>query len=178
MDTELEHSSFVRRLISAAAILALSTFIFLPGTSAQINGVPASVTSIGFGGNFDRAPGPPASVTSLGFGGQFGRTFGPPASVTSLGPNGLQGRQFFTTPDCCINPLFPSAADQPQTVLVFKDGHQAEIQNYAVVGQTLYDLSPGHYRKIALAELDLKATAKENDDRGISFQLPPGAQGN
>ncbi len=37
MDTELEHSSFVRRLISAAAILALSTFIFLPGTSAQIN---------------------------------------------------------------------------------------------------------------------------------------------
>src|SRR6266581_3069962 len=250
MDRELEHSSFVGRLISAAAIFALSAFIFLPAASAQINGVPASVTSIGFGG-------------------QFGRTFGPPASVTSLGPDGLQGRQFFTTPDCCINPLFPSAAnpprlfhhrhhhdnnaffpvavypvpypvavepaaddsmdeedyrggptifdrrgsgelarrprrdyadrsrqdeepresaaatepvetpsDQPQTVLVFKDGHQAEIQNYAVVGQTLYDLSPGHYRKIALAELDLKATAKENDERGISFQLPPGAQGN
>src|SRR5438094_8584081 len=113
MDTELEHSSFVRRLISAAAILALSTFIFLPGTSAQINGVPASVTSIGFGGNFDRAPGPPASVTSLGFGGQFGRTFGPPASVTSLGPNGLQGRQFFTTPDCCITPLTSNAATPP-----------------------------------------------------------------
>src|SRR2546429_540534 len=88
MDTELEHSSFVRRLISAAAILALSTFIFLPGTSAQINGVPASVTSIGFGGNFDRAPGPPASVTSLVFGGAFWPTFGPPAHVTSLGANG------------------------------------------------------------------------------------------
>src|SRR5207244_5092952 len=59
-------------------------------------------------------PGPPTSVTSLGFGGQFGRTFVPPASVTSLGPNGLQGRQFFTTPDCCINPLFPSAANPPR----------------------------------------------------------------
>src|SRR5436309_8807220 len=79
-----------------------------------MNGVAASVASIEFGGNFDRAPGPPASVTSLGFGGQFGRTFGPPASVTSLGPNGLQGRQFFTTPDCCINPLFPSAANPPR----------------------------------------------------------------
>ncbi len=114
MDTELEHSSFLRQLISAATIFAFSVFIFLPAASAQINGVPASVTSIGFGGNFDRAPGPPASVTSLGFGGQFGRTFGPPASVTSLGPNGLQGRQFFTTPDCCINPLFPSAANPPR----------------------------------------------------------------
>ncbi|PYX18689.1 MAG: hypothetical protein DMG87_13790, partial [Acidobacteria bacterium] len=79
MDTELEHSSFLRQLISAATIFAFSVFIFLPAASAQINGVPASVTSIGFGGNFDRAPGPPASVTSLGFGGQSGRTFGPPA---------------------------------------------------------------------------------------------------
>src|SRR2546426_9665239 len=105
MDTELEHSSFVRRLISAAAILALSTFIFLPGTSAQINGVPASVTSIGFGGNFDRGPGPPASVTSLGFGGQFVRTFGPPARGTFLGPNGPQGRELFPPPDSLLYPL-------------------------------------------------------------------------
>jgi hypothetical protein len=64
-------------------------------------------------------------------------------------------------------------ADQPQTVLVFKDGHQLEVQNYAVVGSTLYDLTPGHYRKIAVADLDLNATAKQNDDLGINFQLPP-----
>src|SRR3989442_12297974 len=109
MDTELEHSSFVRRLISAAAILALSTFIFLPAASAQINGVPASVTSIGFGGNFYRAPGPPASVTSLGVGGRFGPTFRAPAPLTSLGPNGSHGPLFFTSPECCINPLFVKA---------------------------------------------------------------------
>ncbi len=64
-------------------------------------------------------------------------------------------------------------ADQPQTVLIFKDGHQAEVQNYAVVGNMLYDLTPGHHRKIAIADLDLNATAKQNDDLGISFQLPP-----
>jgi hypothetical protein len=68
--------------------------------------------------------------------------------------------------------------DQPQTVLIFKDGHQVEVQNYAVVGSMLYDLTPGHHRKIAVADLDLKATAKQNDDLGISFQLPPAPDAN
>jgi len=36
----------------------------------------------------------------------------------------------------------------------------------------LYDLTPGHRVKIALADLDLTATSKQNDDRGIDFQLP------
>src|ERR1022692_1102022 len=64
------------------------------------------------------------------------------------------------------------------TTLVFKDTHQLEIENYAIVNQTLYDLTPGHPRKIALADLDLPATEKQNDDRGITFQLPPSAQVN
>lgn len=64
------------------------------------------------------------------------------------------------------------AAEQPQTVLIFKDGHQLEVANYAIVGTMLYDLTEGHRRKIALSDLDLTATAKENDDRGIDFQLP------
>jgi hypothetical protein len=67
---------------------------------------------------------------------------------------------------------------QPPTTLVFKDGHQLEIENYAIVNQTLYDLTPGHPRKITLADLDLAATEKQNDDRGITFQLPPGTQSN
>lgn len=66
---------------------------------------------------------------------------------------------------------------QPPTVLVFKDGHQLEVGNYAIVGQTLFDLTPGHARRIALTDLDLDATQKLNDDRGVSFQLPPSAQG-
>ena len=63
--------------------------------------------------------------------------------------------------------------EQPQIALVFKDGHQLEVQNYAIVGDMLYDLTPGHRAKIAIADLDLTATAKENDDRGTDFQLPP-----
>lgn len=67
-------------------------------------------------------------------------------------------------------------ADQPSTLLIFKDGHQQEISNYAIVGSTLYDLSEGRSRKVQLADLDLSATVKENDERGVEFQLPAQAQ--
>ena len=63
-------------------------------------------------------------------------------------------------------------AEQPRTVLVFKDGRQLEVMNYAIVGTALYDLSDGRTRKVALADLDLGATTKQNDERGIDFQVP------
>lgn len=69
-------------------------------------------------------------------------------------------------------------ADQPETVLIFKDGHQLEISNYAIVGATLYDISDGRTRKVQLADLDLTATVKENDQRGVEFQLPAGVKSN
>lgn len=69
-------------------------------------------------------------------------------------------------------------ADQPKTVLVFKDGHQSTVMNYAIVGSTLYDLSEGHTKKVALAELDLPATVKQNDDHGVEFRLPAGVRSN
>jgi hypothetical protein len=79
----------------------------------------------------------------------------------------------------------PMASDPPEadtaqeiTALVFKDGHQLEVGNYAIVGRTLYDMSPGHPRKVALSELDLDATQKQNEQRGVIFQVPPSAQVN
>jgi hypothetical protein len=60
----------------------------------------------------------------------------------------------------------------PATLLVFKDGRTVEVQNYAIQGSTLFDLTPGHRRKILIADLDLDATRRQNDDRGVSFQLP------
>jgi hypothetical protein len=70
------------------------------------------------------------------------------------------------------------AADQPDTVLVFRDGHSIEVTNYAIVGDTIYDLSQGSRHKIALADLDLNATAKQNDARGLDFRLPTHPLGN
>jgi hypothetical protein len=63
-------------------------------------------------------------------------------------------------------------AEQPRTVLVFKDGRQLEVMNYAIVGTALYDLSDGRTHKVALADLDLTATTKQNDERGVDFQVP------
>ena len=67
-------------------------------------------------------------------------------------------------------------APQPDTVLVFRDGHEIEVANYAIVGDTLFDLTDGHRRKILLSELDLAGTSKQNDDRGVDFQLPQHAR--
>ena len=58
------------------------------------------------------------------------------------------------------------------TVLVFRDHHQEEIQNYAIVGQTLWNFASPHTKKIPLSELDLTATEKANDERGLTFQIP------
>jgi len=71
-------------------------------------------------------------------------------------------------------PEEPVAA-QPSTVLVFKDGHQSDVFNYAIVGDTLFDFAAGRTRKILLADLDLPATHKANDDRGVEFQIPANA---
>jgi hypothetical protein len=233
MTCSLEYHKNVRRwILASVSVLVLFSALFISQSRAQVNGVPASVTSPGFGGH--AVSGSPASVTSLG-----PRGFAPRAGVQfhSMPPQGRNhdgnhhGRsQFFypyygsvytvppdyygmdSAPDAesesdyqggptvfdrrgrgaedYVPPVresvptqsSPAAAAEPPapeppqapTVLVFKDGHQSEVENYAIFGQTLFDLTPGHRRKIALADLDLVATEKQNDDRGVTFQLPPG----
>ena len=63
-------------------------------------------------------------------------------------------------------------APSPSTTLVFKDGHKLEVGNYAIVGSTLFDLTPGHSRRVPLSDLDLDGTKKENEDRGVTFDVP------
>lgn len=62
--------------------------------------------------------------------------------------------------------------DQPATLLVFRDGHQLEITNYAIQSGTLFNLSDNGLRKIALADLDVDKTVKANDERGVDFTVP------
>lgn len=83
-----------------------------------------------------------------------------------------------TVPTPHASQLAEDTAPQPPTLVVFKDGHTLELGNYAIIGTNLFDLTPGHARKIALADLDLEATRKQNEDRGVSFQLPPPPQAN
>ena len=209
-------------------LLAFSVAVVLP-VQAQVNGVPPSVTSMGFGGRVIN---------------------GVPPSVTSFGPDGYNNR-WSILGNCCANFLLPanpdpplfsehhhrhkdgaslagvmepvfvpiavpyateededspdvdadtaspenadspirparyrdsfpmadteeneedSASTQPLTVLVFKDTHQSGVLNYA-----LFDFDEGRTRRIPLTDLDLPATLKVNDDRGVDFQIPAGA---
>jgi hypothetical protein len=59
----------------------------------------------------------------------------------------------------------------PPTVLIYRDGHQAEVHNYAVVGQVLWIFSEERARKVPLADLDLDATRQANEERGVEFAV-------
>ena len=238
-------------------LLAFSVAACSP-VQAQINGVPASVTSFGFGGSNNPTPGVRASVTSLGpngfgnirpaFGNCCANFFMPPnpnpplfidrqssdrqssrhrhhhedgaffpvgvampayipyavpyaqedddespdvdpaySQTPRKGPRnpdspttGAQGRDSARKAAASAEPV-PAEPEQPvtpqpSTVLVFKDGHHSDVLNYAIVGDTLFDFDAGRTHKILLADLDLPATRKANDDRGVDFQIPASTQ--
>jgi hypothetical protein len=261
-------------LLSLLFSIAISLPVF-----SQVNGVPASVTSFGFGGSTNPTPGVRASVTSLGpnglaparaaFGNCCGNFFWPTSSNLSFFPGafpeprrrrrnqddrgdrtknayrnnsryndyyygvGLAQQYYIPYPvpyaqdyvqgqdqdqdddyadddrpgvdyletagvrkpdppgkrkvnrssaakDPAPEPTAPveteePVTEQPSTVLVFKDGHHSDVVNYAIVGDTLFDFADGRAKKIQLADLDLPATRKANDDRGVDFQIPPTA---
>jgi hypothetical protein len=66
----------------------------------------------------------------------------------------------------------PPAASEPSppaTVLVYRDGHQVEVQNYAIVGDTLWVISGQTTRRVPLTDLNISATQHLNESRGIDF---------
>jgi hypothetical protein len=68
----------------------------------------------------------------------------------------------------------PPAKPEPQsaTQLVFQDKHSEEVQNYAIVGRTLWIFTELRARKVPLSDLDLAATTQANEERGVDFRLP------
>ena len=65
----------------------------------------------------------------------------------------------------------PVEDKSPATVFIFKDGHQLETKNYAIMGGTLFDFSSKILKKIQMDEIDSAATLKANDDRGVMMKL-------
>jgi hypothetical protein len=76
----------------------------------------------------------------------------------------------------------PEPAPQPRpeaklqedlpVVLVFLDKRIQEVKNYAVANEMLVVLDGNRKRKYPLADIDLAATMKLNDERGVDFQVP------
>jgi hypothetical protein len=81
-------------------------------------------------------------------------------------------------------PAQPAAAPAPQppvqakaqedlpVVVVFLDKHIREVKNYAVANEMLVVLDGNKRTKFPLADIDLAATMKLNDERGVDFQIP------
>ena len=110
--------------------------------------------------------------------------YGPPAAQEPAGPSQTELELSYQVEQLSqqIEQLRQQQAQPPRpvppeptpmsTVLVFRDGHRIEIQNYAIVGQTLWVLDQRNSSKIAVADLDVDATQKENHVRGLRFQAP------
>jgi transcription elongation GreA/GreB family factor len=64
-----------------------------------------------------------------------------------------------------VNPTSP-------IVLIFRDKHTQQAQNYAIVGQTIWLFNEQRATKIPLSEIDIAATQKANEERGLDFQVP------
>ena len=66
-------------------------------------------------------------------------------------------------------PAPPRAAEKPAApiTLVFRDGRQLSIQNYAIVRETLLPLGGGAPARIPLTDLDIEATQRANPGRTL-----------
>jgi hypothetical protein len=67
----------------------------------------------------------------------------------------------------------------PPAILVFRDGHTEELTSYSIIGQKIYtkaaDWATGVWsRSIQIADLNIPATLKANEERGVNFELPSG----
>jgi hypothetical protein len=57
-------------------------------------------------------------------------------------------------------------------VLVFLDKRIQEVKNYAIANEMLLVFDDHRTKKIPLADIDLAATMKLNDERGVDFEVP------
>jgi hypothetical protein len=56
--------------------------------------------------------------------------------------------------------------------LVLRDGRRMQIHNYAIVGHTIWIFDEQTAKKMTLAQLDLNATKRVNEENGVLFLLP------
>jgi hypothetical protein len=70
-------------------------------------------------------------------------------------------------------------AKLPPAVLVYRDGHTEDLSSYSIIGGSIHTKSnywtTGTWtRTIPVADLDIPATLRQNEQRGVNFELPSG----
>lgn len=69
-------------------------------------------------------------------------------------------------------PSTQQAKPRPPTVFLLKNGEKLEARRYTITGASLHVTVEGRQRTIPLADLDLKASAAANQERGIKLRIP------
>lgn len=100
----------------------------------------------------------------------------PSAEDDRYGDHYTDGRESLRQPSAepprTSEPVSPEEEEPAEpTLFIFKNGSTLEVQNYAIMGDYIFVFA-GERRKIALAELDIPATTKANEDRGTDFHTP------
>jgi len=124
------------------------------------------------------APSPPESLLLELQGDQWVRVKSPGQS-----PVGAQAAQPESLPALTPRSATPGGIaaepfrELPPAVLVYRDGHQEAIKDYTIIGLTLYTsadywTSGSWTRKVEIAELNIPATLKINQEHGVKFSLP------
>jgi len=71
------------------------------------------------------------------------------------------------------NTTSAAAQNAPAVNLILKDERRIEAAGYALVGSTLWILNAHDATKISLSDVDVDATQKKNQKRGINVVIPP-----
>ena len=95
-----------------------------------------------------------------------------PEGQQQQSPMASQGNQRPQSRPYNANAAPATQSSQPTTTLVFKDGHRMDVQNYVIAKSTLTVLDGGRRQHIALSQLDVPATQKVNEDKGVTFKAP------
>jgi hypothetical protein len=103
------------------------------------------------------------------------------ANSRATQPDYIAGTKSQSSEQNSAHAAAPSAprtkVEPPPTTFVFRDGRQEESSDYSIISGVIYARgdywSSGSWSKqIPLAQLDLPATVKANQDRGAPFRLP------
>ncbi len=78
-----------------------------------------------------------------------------------------------------VSPSTTKPQEMAPAILVYRDGHTEEVSSYSIIGRMIYTKADywtvgAWTRTIQIADLDIPATMKQNQQRGVRFELPSG----
>jgi len=101
----------------------------------------------------------------------------PDYSEKSYSEKSTDGSQLHGRSAPAVKPAAQPPHELPPAVLVFRDGRREEVSDYTIMNGTMYSkadywASGSWTKKIQIADLDVPATIRINQERGVKFVLP------